>query len=43
MGAILLGSIIYLVIFVVAAFLISEHVAKTVNDPVIKKEYRVYF
>lgn len=40
MGAILLGSIIYIIIFVVAAFLIQDHVTKQVNDPNVKKEYR---
>jgi len=40
MGAILLGTIIYIVIFVVAAFLIQDHVTKQVNDPNLKSEYR---
>ncbi len=40
MGAILLGSIIFIVIFVVAAFLIQDYATKDVNDPNLKTEYR---
>jgi len=40
MGAILLGSIVFIVIFLVAAFLIQDHVTKEVNDPNVKSEYR---
>jgi len=42
MGAILLGSIIFIVIFVVAAYLIQDHVTKEVNDMILKSEYRKY-
>ncbi len=42
MGALLLGSIIFIVIFVVAAFLISDYATKEVNDENLKKEYRTY-
>ena len=40
MGAILLGTIIYIIIFVVSAFFITEHVTKDVSDAAVKKEYR---
>ena len=41
MGAIFLGSIIFIIIFLVAAFLISDHVTKEVNDVNLKTEYRM--
>jgi len=40
MGAILLGTVVYIVIFVVAAYFISDYVTKDVSNPVVKKEYR---
>lgn len=40
MGAILLGSIVFIVLFLVAAFLIQDHVTKEVNDQNLKAEYR---
>ncbi len=40
MAAILIGTIIYLVVFVVAAYLIQEKVTRDVNDEKIRSEYR---
>ena len=40
MGAIFLGTIIYIIIFVVAAYFICDHVTKDVSDAAVKKEYR---
>lgn len=40
MGAILMGSLIFVVIFVVAAYLISDHATKQVEEENLKKEYR---
>jgi hypothetical protein len=42
MGAILIGSIIYLIIFIVAAYLIQEKVTREVSDGKLKSEYRGY-
>jgi hypothetical protein len=40
MAAILIGSIIYICIFVGAAYLIQDKVTKDVNDEKLKSEYR---
>lgn len=40
MGAILLGTVVYFIIFAVSAFFISEHVTKDVSDANVKREYR---
>ena len=40
MGAILIGTIIYFVIFVVAAFLIQERVTRDEKDEKLRSEYR---
>lgn len=42
MGAILLGSFIYFVLFLVAAYFITDKTTKDVNDPKLKSEYRWY-
>jgi len=40
MAAIWIGSIVYFIIFVVAAFFIQDKVTKDVNDEKLKSEYR---
>ena len=40
MGAIIIGTIIYIIIFFVAAYFITDHVTKDVSDAAVKKEYR---
>ena len=42
MGAILIGSIIYIIIFVVTAYFIQQKVTSEVNDEKLKSEYRGY-
>jgi hypothetical protein len=41
MGAIITGSIIYFIIFVVAAYLIQEKVTRDERDEKLRSEYRV--
>jgi len=40
MGAILIGSIIFIVIFLISASLIQDYATKEVNDNIVKNEYR---
>ena len=40
MGAILIGTLVYLAVFVVAAYLIQERVTRDVNDEKLRSEYR---
>lgn len=40
MAAIIIGSVIFIVIFIAAAVLIQNHVTKEVSDEKIKSEYR---
>lgn len=40
MGAIFLGTVVYIIIFVVAAYLITDYVTKDVSNAAVKKEYR---
>ncbi len=40
MGALLIGTVIFIIIFVIAAYLIQDHATKEANDPKIKNEYR---
>lgn len=40
MAAILIGTIIYLVIFAIAAYFIQDKVTKQENDEKLKSEYR---
>jgi hypothetical protein len=41
MAAILIGSITYFVLFVIAAYLIQDYATKDVADSKIKGEYRM--
>ena len=40
MGAIVIGTIIYFIVFVVAAFLIQEKVTRDEKDEKLRSEYR---
>ena len=40
MGAIMIGTIVYFVLFVIAAFLIQEKVTRDEKDEKLKSEYR---
>jgi hypothetical protein len=40
MGAILIGTIIYFIVWIVAAFLIQERVTRDEKDEKLIKEYR---
>ena len=40
MGAIMIGTIVYFVIFVIAAFLIQDKVTRDEKDEKLKSEYR---
>lgn len=41
MSAILTGSIIYFVLFLVAAYFISDRATRDVNDEKLRSEYRM--
>jgi hypothetical protein len=40
MGALVIGTIIYFIVFVVAAFLIQERVTRDEKDEKLRSEYR---
>jgi hypothetical protein len=40
MGALIIGSVIYFAIFLIAAYLIQDKVTKDVNDEKLRSEYR---
>ena len=40
MGALIVGTVIYLIVFVVAAYFIQDRATKDVNDEKLRSEYR---
>ena len=42
MGAILIGTIVYFILFIVASYFIQDYATKDVVDPKVKNEYRTY-
>ncbi len=40
MGALVIGTIVYLIVFAVAAYFIQEKATRDVNDQKLKSEYR---
>ena len=40
MGALIIGSLVYLVLFIVAAYFIQDRATKDVNDQKLRSEYR---
>ncbi len=43
MSAILIGSFIYFVVFLIAAYFISDRATSGVNDDKLRSEYRKYY
>jgi len=40
MGALIVGTVIYLIVFVIAAYFIQDKATKDVNDQKLRSEYR---